>query len=357
MTLLHRPFDRAGLALRNRIAMAPMTRSRALGNVPNALMVDYYRQRAGAGLVITEGTAPAPEALGYARIPGLFDEAQRAGWAAIADAVHAGGARLFVQLMHAGRIGHPDNLPAGATLLGPSAVAAAGTIWTDANGPQPHPVPKAMDATDIARVRAAFVDSAVLARAAGVDGVELHGANGYLLAQFLNPRSNRRTDAYGGTAANRRRFVLETVDATAAAIGAGHVGIRVSPFNPYNDLEAGYDGEREEFLALVDALATRGLAYLHLAGGTVDDALLAEVRRRFPGTLIVNGGYDAARAESVLERGLADLVAFGAAFIANPDLPRRLRLGAPLAAADPATFFSAGADGYTDWPALETAAA
>ena len=351
MTLLHRPYDRTGLTLRNRIAMAPMTRSRAIGNVPNALMADYYRQRAGAGLVITEGTAPSPEALGYARIPGLFDEAQRAGWAAIADAVHAGGARLFVQLMHAGRIGHPDNLPAGATLLGPSAVAAAGTIWTDANGPQPHPVPKAMDADDIARVRGAFADSAVLARAAGADGVELHAANGYLLAQFLNPRSNVRTDGYGGSAGNRRRFVLETVDATVGAIGAARVGIRLSPFNPYNDLEAGYDGERDEFLALVDALATRGLAYLHLGGGTVDDALLAEVRARWTGTLIVNGGYDAARAEAVLEGGLADLVAFGAPFIANPDLPDRLRLGLPLAAPDPATFFSADARGYTDWPA------
>ena len=351
MTLLHRPYDRTGLTLRNRIAMAPMTRSRAIGNVPNALMADYYRQRAGAGLVITEGTAPSPEALGYARIPGLFDEAQRAGWAAIADAVHAGGARLFVQLMHAGRIGHPDNLPRGATLLAPSAVAAAGTIWTDANGPQPHPVPKAMDADDIARVRGAFADSAVLARAAGADGVELHAANGYLLAQFLNPRSNVRTDGYGGSAGNRRRFVLETVDATVGAIGAARVGIRLSPFNPYNDLEAGYDGERDEFLALVDALATRGLAYLHLGGGTVDDALLAEVRARWTGTLIVNGGYDAARAEAVLEGGLADLVAFGAPFIANPDLPDRLRLGLPLAAPDPATFFSADARGYTDWPA------
>ena len=351
MTLLHRPYDRTGLTLRNRIAMAPMTRSRAIGNVPNALMADYYRQRAGAGLVITEGTAPSPEALGYARIPGLFDEAQRAGWATIADAVHAGGARLFVQLMHAGRIGHPDNLPAGATLLGPSAVAAAGTIWTDANGPLPHPVPKAMDADDIARVRGAFADSAVLARAAGADGVELHAANGYLLAQFLNPRSNVRTDGYGGSAGNRRRFVLETVDATVGAIGAPRVGIRLSPFNPYNDLEAGYDGERDEFLALVDALATRGLAYLHLGGGTVDDALLAEVRARWTGTLIVNGGYDAARAEAVLEGGLADLVAFGAPFIANPDLPDRLRLGLPLAAPDPATFFSADARGYTDWPA------
>ena len=351
MTLLHRPYDRTGLTLRNRIAMAPMTRSRAIGNVPNALMADYYRQRAGAGLVITEGTAPSPEALGYARIPGLFDEAQRAGWAAIADAVHAGGARLFVQLMHAGRIGHPDNLPRGATLLAPSAVAAAGTIWTDANGPQPHPVPKAMDADDIARVRGAFADSAVLARAAGADGVELHAANGYLLAQFLNPRSNVRTDGYGGSAGNRRRFVLETVDATVGAIGAARVGIRLSPFNPYNDLEAGYDGERDEFLALVDALATRGLAYLHLGGGTVDDALLAEVRARWTGTLIVNGGYDAARAEAVLEGGLADLVAFGAPFIANPDLPDRLRLGLPLAAPDPATFFSGDARGYTDWPA------
>jgi N-ethylmaleimide reductase len=357
MTLLHSPYSRAGQAFRNRIAMAPMTRSRALGNVPNALMAEYYRQRASAGLVVTEGVAPAPEGLGYARIPGLFTEAQRDGWRPIAEAVHAGGGKLFIQLMHTARIGHPLNLPEGATMIAPSAVAAAGTIWTDLLGQQPHPVPKAMDDADIARVRAAFVQSARYAREAGADGVELHAANGYLFAQFLNPRSNVRTDAWGGNGENRRRFLLAVLDDTIAAIGREHVGVRLSPFNPYNDLEAGFAGEREEFLGTVDALAARGIAYLHLAGGSVKDELLAEVRRRFPGTLVVNGGFDAASAENVLAAGHADVVAFGVPFIANPDLPARLRDGLPLAKPDPATFFSADARGYTDWPAYEDAVA
>ena len=357
MTLLHTAYTRAGQSFRNRIAMAPMTRSRAIGNVPNALMAEYYGQRASAGLVITEGVAPAPEALGYARIPGIFTAEQRDAWRPIADAVHAGGGKFFIQLMHTGRIGHPLNLPGGATPIAPSAVAAAGTIWTDQQGQQPHPVPKAMDAADIARVRAAFVQSARYARDAGADGIELHSANGYLLAQFLNPRSNVRTDEWGGNGENRRRFLLAVVDDTIAAIGGDHVAVRLSPFNPYNDLEAGFDGEREEFLATVDALAARGIAYLHLAGGTVSGEQLADVRRRFRGTLVVNGGFDAAKAEAVLAAGHADIVAFGAPFIANPDLPQRLRDGLPLAAPDPATFFSADARGYTDWPKYEEAVA
>lgn len=354
---LHRPWTRNGLALKNRIAMAPMTRSRALRNVPNALMAEYYGQRAGAGLVITEGTAPSADGLGYARIPGLFDAAQVDGWRGIADAVHAQGAKLFVQVMHAGRIGHPANLPAGGELVAPSAIAAAGQVWTDTQGMQPFPVPKAADADDLVRLRDAFVQAALNARAAGADGIELHAANGYLLAQFLNPRSNVRTDAYGGSGENRRRFLLEVLDATIAAVGRAHVGIRLTPFNPFNDLEANFDGEREEFLALVDALAARDPAYLHLGGGTVSGELLAEVRKRFPGTLVLNGGYDRARAEADLAAGLADVIAFGSAFIANPDLPERLRTDAAWAAPDAATFYTADAKGYTDYPALATEAA
>ena len=349
-TQLTQPYVRGALILQNRIVMAPMTRSRAPGALPNALMREYYAQRNGAGLIITEGVAPAPEALGYSRIPGLFNDEQARAWGDIARAAQAGGAKFWIQLMHTGRIGHPENLPAGAVMVGPSAIAAAGQIWTDGAGMQDHPVPKAMDAADIAAARDSFANAARLAVANGVDGIELHAANGYLLAQFLNPRSNQRTDAYGGSGENRRRFLLETVDATLAAIGKERTGVRLSPFNPYHDLEANFAGEREEFLATVAELAKRDIAYLHLAGGTVPAALLPEVRRLFPGNLILNGGYDVARAEADLAAGLGDLVAFGRPFISNPDLPERLRTGAPIAEFDAATFFSPGPAGYTDYP-------
>ena len=344
------------ITLKNRIVMAPLTRSRALGNQPNALMREYYTQRAGAGLVIAEGTATSPEGLGYARIPGLFNEAQARGWGDIARSVQAQGSRLFIQLMHTGRIGHPANLPAGSELVSASAIAAAGEIWTDTEGMQPHALPKAASADDLARLRADHVRAAELAVAHGVDGVELHAANGYLLGQFLNPRSNQRTDAYGGSAAKRLRFVLEVVDAVIAAIGPGRVGIRLSPFNPFNDLESGFEGEREQYLALVGELAKRGIGYVHLAGGSVTGELLDETRAAFPATIIINGGYDAARAEADLAAGRVDLVSFGRHFISNPDLPERLRTGAPIADLDAATLYTAGAEGYTDYPRLDQAA-
>ena len=344
------------ITLKNRIVMAPLTRSRALGNQPNALMREYYTQRAGAGLVIAEGTATSPEGLGYARIPGLFHEAQARGWGDIARSVQAQGSRLFIQLMHTGRIGHPANLPAGSELVSASAIAAAGEIWTDTEGMQPHALPKAASADDLARLRADHVRAAELAVAHGVDGVELHAANGYLLGQFLNPRSNQRTDAYGGSAAKRLRFVLEVVDAVIAAIGPGRVGIRLSPFNPFNDLESGFEGEREQYLALVGELAKRGIGYVHLAGGSVTGELLDETRAAFPATIIINGGYDAARAEADLAAGRVDLGSFGRHFISNPDLPERLRTGAPIADLDAATLYTAGAEGYTDYPRLDQAA-
>jgi N-ethylmaleimide reductase len=350
--LLDTPYERNGLTLKNRVVMAPMTRSRAEGNLPNALMAEYYGQRAGAGLVISEGAAPAPDGLGYARIPGIFNEAQAQGWGTIARALHAGGSRLFIQLMHSGRVGATANLPAGETLVAPSAIPAAGETWTDTAGMQPNATPRAATAEDLERLRQAHVEAARLAVAHGVDGVELHGANGYLLGQFINPRSNQRTDAYGGSAENRNRFVIEVVDATVAAIGKARVGVRLSPFNPFNDLEVNFEGEREQFLALVDALAAREIAYLHLAGGSVTGELLAEVRRRFPGTLITNGGYDGERAENDLASGVADLVSFGRPFIANPDLPERLRTGAPIADLDAGTLYTPGAAGYTDYPRL-----
>lgn len=349
---LFQPTRLAPLSLQNRIVMAPMTRSRATGNVPNGVMATYYGQRAGAGLVISEGTAPCADGLGYARIPGLFDDAQEQGWRDIAGAVHAGGGKLFVQLMHAGRIAHPLNLPGGASPVAPSAIAAAGKIWTDAAGMQPHPVPRAADAADLDRLRRAYAEAARRARAAGADGVELHAANGYLLAQFLNPRSNLREDEYGGPVPNRRRFLLEVVDATVAAIGAERVGIRLSPFNPFNDLEANYPGEADELLALVAELDRRGLAYLHLIAtpGAVPAEVVDAVRAAFRGVLILAGDFDRGKAQAALDAGRADLIAFGRPFIANPDLPRRLAEGLPLAALDPATLYAGGEKGYSDYP-------
>lgn len=360
---LFQPLDAGPLSLRSRIAMAPMTRSRAPGNLPNALMREYYGQRAGAGLQVTEGVAPSPEALGYARIPGLFNVAQARAWGEIAQAVHERGGKLVVQLMHTGRIGHALNLPEGAgPLLAPSAIAAAGQMWTDSAGMQALPVPKAMDAGDFGRVKASFVRAAEFAVAAGVDGVELHAANGYLLAQFLNPKSNQREDAYGGNAGNRRRFVLEVVDAVAAAIGRERVAIRLSPFNTFNDLEANYPNEEAELLELVRELSARRLGYLHLVAtpGAVADTTVDAVRAAYAGKLMLAGDFDRDRAEAALADGRADIIAFGRPFIANPDLPRRLRERLPLSAFDGDTLYSPGPKGYADYAdydALSSAAA
>jgi N-ethylmaleimide reductase len=356
---LFQPLDAGPLSLRNRIAMAPMTRSRAPGAVPNALMREYYRQRADAGVQITEGVAPSPEALGYARIPGIYNVAQARAWGDIAQAVHERGGKLVVQLMHTGRIAHALNLPEGAIPVGPSAVAAEGQMWTDDEGMQPMPVPKAMDEADIARVKAAFVRASEFAIAAGADGVELHAANGYLLAQFLNPKSNLRTDAYGGSGENRARFLLEVVDAVAAAIGRERLGVRLSPFNTFNDLAANYEGEEAELLALVRELSARKTGYLHLIAtpGAVPPTTVDAVRAAFDGVLMLAGDFNRERAEAALAAGRADLIAFARPFIANPDLPRRLREQLPLAEFDPGTLYAGGPKGYADYPAYDALAA
>ncbi len=358
-SILFQALPQPALSLQNRIAMAPMTRSRAPGNIPNDLMRDYYAQRSSAGLIISEGTSPSPDGLGYARIPGLFTDEQGAAWGRIAAAVHAGGAKFVVQLMHTGRVSHPANLPEGQVMIGPSAVAATGQMWTDSQGMQDQPAPKAMDAADIARVRADFVHAAKLAIANGLDGVELHAANGYLLGQFLNPRSNVRDDEYGGSPANRRRFVLEVVDAVIAAIGRDRVGIRVSPFNPFNDLEANYAGEEDEYLGLIAELAKRRIGYVHLIAtpGAVPASVVRKTRVAYDGLLIVAGDYDRARADTDLAAGLADVIAFGRPFIGNPDLPRRLQEGAPLAGFDPNALYTPDAKGYSDYPTLDAAVA
>jgi N-ethylmaleimide reductase len=338
------------LALRNRVVMAPMTRSRALGNVPNDAMAQYYEQRATAGLIITEGVAPSANALGYARIPGLFTPEQVRGFSKVTERVHARGGAIFAQLMHVGRIGHPLNQPAGARLVAPSAVQAAGTMYTDAEGLQPFPVPEAMTEADLQQAQAEFVSAANNARAAGFDGIELHAANGYLLEQFLNPSTNQRTDAYGGGDAQRNRFVIET----AQAIGAERVGIRISPYNTYNDM-----GAREDAVAAYGELARslRGLAYIHVVGNAHPRfaETLAAIRREFQGPIMLNGGYDRDRAEQALRDGQADLVSFGRPFISNPDFVQRIQSSAALAEPDPNTFYSAGPEGYVDYPSLSAA--
>ncbi|MGE0355786.1 MAG: alkene reductase [Burkholderiales bacterium] len=357
---LFTPISLGGLELANRIVMAPMTRSRAVGNVPNALMARYYADRAEAGLIITEGVAPSPDGLGYARIPGIFSNAQVAGWKRVTDGVHRAGGRIFVQLMHTGRVGHPENLPAGARILAPSAIAAPGQMWTDAQGMQPHPVPVEMQEADIARAIGEFAQAARNAIEAGFDGVELHGANGYLIDQFLNTASNTRSDRWGGSIENRIRFALEVARATAAAIGANRLGIRISPHGVFNGQAS--DPEMDAmYLRLVAGLDALGLAYVHVVDhssmGAPEPgaALEAAIRAAFRGRYILSGGYDAASANADLEAKRGDLVAFGRPFIANPDLVRRQREGRALAQPDAQTFYTPGERGYTDYPVAAAA--
>ena len=346
------------LTLQNHLVMAPMTRNRATDNIPNALMVEYYAQRAAAGLIITEGTSPSPNGLGYPRIPGIFSTAQVEGWKRITDAVHARGAKMFLQFMHCGRIAHPLNLPAGACVLAPSAVAAAGEIYTDAEGMKPHPVPQAMTEADIKTTIEEFVQAARNAVTAGFDGIELHSANGYLLEQFIRPNTNQRTDGYGGTIEKRARFVLEVAEAVIGAIGKDKVGIRLSPFGVFNDMPLN-DTIEADYTYLAQQLNTLGLVYIHLVDHSsmgappVPDVMKATFRKLFKGALILSGGYDAVRAESDLNAGKCDLIAVGRPFLANPDLVTRWRTGEAVNAPDMATFYTPGPKGYTDYPALK----
>jgi N-ethylmaleimide reductase len=361
--MLFQAFTSPSLQLKNRVVMAPLTRSRAVeSNTPNELMARYYAQRAGAGLIITEGTSPSPNGLGYPRIPGLFNAAQAAGWRRVTDAVHAQGARMFVQLMHTGRVSHVANLPAGAKVVGPTSQPLAGEMFTDAQGLQPHSTPHAMSAEDIAQATQEFVHAARLAVEAGFDGVELHAANGYLPEQFLNANVNTRDDAYGGSADRRNRFTLEVARATAAAIGAARVGIRVSPYGVFNGTGA-FDGVEQQYLALARELGGLKLAYLHLVDHSslgapeVPAVFKADLRSAFGGTFIASGGLDRESAEQVLQEGRADLVAFGRAWLANPDLIERMKAGVALNAPDPSTFYTPGAKGYTDYPRVEAVVA
>lgn len=356
--MLFDAYSRGALKLNNRTVMSPMTRSRAVdANTPNVLMAEYYGQRATAGLIITEGTSPSPNGLGYPRIPGLYNADQVRGWKLVTDAVHAKGGKIFVQLMHTGRVTATGNLPAGAEVVGPTTEVCPGEMYTDAKGMQPHSPPRATTREDIAKAVAEYAQSGRLAIEAGFDGVELHAANGYLIEQFLNANVNRRTDEYGGSIEGRNRFALEVARATVAAIGAQRVGIRLSPYGAFNSTGA-YADVDAQFVALTKALSALGLAYLHMldhsamGAPAVPAGLKAQLRAEFNGTFILAGGFDANSAETALAAKHADLIAFGRPFLANPDLVARMKAGAALNAPDMGTFYLPGPKGYTDYPAL-----
>lgn len=356
--MLFDTFSLRSSKLNNRLVMSPLTRSRAVdNNTPNSLMATYYSQRASAGLIITEGTSPSPNGLGYARIPGLFNDAHVRGWKLVTAAVHAKGGKIVVQLMHTGRVGHLANLPPGAEVVGPSSEACPGEMWTDGSGSLPHTAPRAMTDADIEVAIGEFANAARLAIAAGFDGIEVHAANGYLLEQFLNANVNQRTDGYGGSPERRNRLVLEVVRATVKEIGAERVGIRLSPHGVLN-ATAPFAGVDEQYVALVKELSTLGLMYVHvldhsaLGAPPVPASLKADLRAAFSGPFILAGGFDQASAEQALKEGQADLIAMGRGFLANPDLVERMRQNEALNAPDPSTFYTPGAQGYTDYPAL-----
>lgn len=327
---LFEPFETSKISLKNHIVMAPMTRSRAIGNVPNDLMAEYYAQRATAGLIITEGTSPSPNGLGYSRIPGIFNTAQIAGWKKVTAAVHTKGGKIFIQLMHTGRVTHSANLPDGAKIVAPSAINSGTDMWTDEAGLLPTGTPEALSSEAINDTIQEYATAAKNAIVAGFDGVELHSANGYLMEQFLNPESNKRTDGYGGSVKNRARFVLEVAKAVADAIGAEKTGIRFSPYNIFNGMPE-YDANEvfETYEYLAKEIDTLGLLYIHLFSNATKQAprgaeLISTIRAYFKGILIDNGGFTKDKAIAALESREVDLLAFGTAFIANPDLPYRL---------------------------------
>lgn len=348
------PFKNHRLSLKNHLVMAPMTRSRAINNVPNDLMTEYYTQRTGAGLIVTEGTAPMADGVGYPRIPGIYSDEQVEGWKKVTVNVHKGGSKIFVQLMHTGRIAHADNLPEGGRILAPSAIRAAGEMFTDSQGPQDHSEPEAFTLDDIRRTIDGHVKAAENAIRAGFDGIEIHGAHGYLVEQFLNPNVNKRTDQYGGSIENRARFVVEIVNAIAESIGTDQVGIRLSPYSTFNDQPA-YDQEEvhRTYSYLADRLNDTGILYVHLSmNPEAPEKTYRTIREKFNGIIIQCNGLTPETAEEALD-GFADLVAFARNWLANPDLDKRIAEGAELNALKPDLFYTPGEEGYTDYPTLQ----
>lgn len=345
---LFQPLRLGDLTLPSRIAMAPMTRSRADDDgVQPEIAATYYGQRAGAGLIISEGIYPSAMGKGYVRTPGLHTDAQVAAWSKITKAVHANGGRIFAQLMHTGRVAVPAFLPGGALPVAPSAIRADSQAYTD-QGMVPMVTPRALETAEIAGVIDEYRDATRRALEAGFDGVELHAASGYLPEQFLSSKSNQRTDGYGGSIANRVRFVVEALEAMASVAGSGRVGIKISPEMNFNDVAD--DTPQETYRHLVERIAPLNLAYLHVALFGTSTDYHGLLRPLFKGAYLAGGGFTGESAEAALAQGRADAIVFGAAFIANPDLPQRLAGGLPLAEPDKTTFYAPGPQGYIDYP-------
>ncbi len=355
---LFQPLDLGAIRLQNRIVMAPLTRGRAgVERVPNNLMLEYYTQRASAGLIITEATQISEQGIGWTDTPGIHTAEQVKGWQKITDGVRKQGGKIFLQLWHTGRASHPDFQPDGATPVSASAVKPAGEVRVP-TGKKPYVTPRPLKTEEIPSVVQQYVDATKRAQEAGFDGVEIHAANGYLIDQFLRDSTNQRTDAYGGSIENRARFMLEVTEAVVDAWSSDRVGIRLSPTNTFNDMS-----DRDPialFTYATKALNQFNLAYLHvlealpghMLANDIGEPVAPHMRRAFKGTFMINGGYDAPMGAEAIDNGETDLVAYGVPFIANPDLPERFRQSAPLNQPDISTFYTPGAKGYTDYPAL-----
>ncbi|NKS41573.1 alkene reductase [Prescottella equi] len=360
MTRLFDQYRLGDIVLGNRVVMAPMTRARSADTIAGAHTAEYYRQRATAGLIVTEGTPISPEGQGYALVPGIWSGEQVAGWRTVTDAVHKEGGRIFAQLWHVGRLSHTSLQPDRQRPVSAGAVTARecktfAFVDDDTIGFVDVSTPRPLSTEEVDRVVRDFVRAANNAKGAAFDGVELHGANGYLFEQFLNPSANTRTDRYGGSVRKRARFLLETVDRVSEAIGSTRVGIRLSPFSELFDMPA-YSETAETYLYLASELSRRNLAYLHLAdqrpagGRTVGIDFLTEFRAEYPGTIVLAGGMTQELAEDLMEKNLIDLSAFGQPFIANPDLVERMQNGWPLTEPDPDSYYGGGVEGYLDYP-------
>ena len=362
MSTLFDPFTLGPLTLPNRMVMAPLTRSRAdEGDVPSDIAVTYYTQRATAGLIISEATQISAQGKGYPKTPGIFTEAQVAGWRKVTDSVHAAGGRIFLQLWHVGRISHPSTQVGGILPVGPSAIKPAGKIYTNSGTEQEFVTPRALDLSEIPGIVQQYVDGAKNAKAAGFDGVEVHGANGYLLDQFLRDGTNQRTDAYGGSVENRARLLLEVTAAVIEVWGKDSVGVRLSPYSNFNDM---HDSDPvTTFTYVAQKLRDLGIVYLHVIEPVNSDHPMAMpesktnpiapiLHKAFGGAFMLNGGYNKQTGNAALESGEADLICYGVPFIANPDLVERYRIDAALNTPDPSSFYSGSVGGYTDYPTL-----